>query len=213
MVTQGCRRLSTPLWRVYGLDHLLLAPEQHLHDAAVEREQRRSRRGLRHCGGCPRVPANGGPTAATDAARPERDQSHRDGLFSRRRRTGDHCRGHSAAGTSAGAARRWIDEKRSSSCWPTPASCRFRPPARRRGRRGRPSVVELPVSRAQTAFGASRRDRVSGAKSELAFLAKTPPNPRPAHGLFTAPEASDAAASVCNLGLECWPDHPGDIVS
>ena len=44
-VMQGCRRLSNSRPEIDGLDDLLLAPEQHLHDVAIERERRRSRQG------------------------------------------------------------------------------------------------------------------------------------------------------------------------
>ena len=42
---QGCRRLSNSTPEIDGLDDLLIAPEQHLHDVAIERERRRSRQG------------------------------------------------------------------------------------------------------------------------------------------------------------------------
>src|SRR6266545_4673313 len=44
-VMQGCRLLSYSRPEIDGLDDLLRAPEQHLHDAAIERERRRSRHG------------------------------------------------------------------------------------------------------------------------------------------------------------------------
>src|SRR5262245_23585597 len=44
-VMQGCRRLSNSSPEIDGLDDLLLAPEQHLHDVAIERERRRSWQG------------------------------------------------------------------------------------------------------------------------------------------------------------------------
>src|SRR5262245_30462116 len=44
-VMQGCRRLSNSRPEIDGLDDLLMAPEQHLHNVALERERRRSRRG------------------------------------------------------------------------------------------------------------------------------------------------------------------------
>src|SRR4029450_1860983 len=44
-VMQGCRELSDSRPEIDGLDDLLMAPEQHLHDVAIERERRRSRRG------------------------------------------------------------------------------------------------------------------------------------------------------------------------
>jgi len=44
-VMQECRGLSNSTPEVDGLDDLLTAPEQHLHDVAIERERRRSRHG------------------------------------------------------------------------------------------------------------------------------------------------------------------------
>jgi hypothetical protein len=44
-VMQGCRRLSNSRSEVDGLDDLLLPPEQHLHDVTIERERRRSQQG------------------------------------------------------------------------------------------------------------------------------------------------------------------------
>ena len=44
-VMQGCRRLSNSTPEIDGLNDLLMAPAQHLHDVAIEREQRRSRHG------------------------------------------------------------------------------------------------------------------------------------------------------------------------
>lgn len=41
-VMQGCRRLSNSRPEIDGLDDRLLAPEQHLHEVAIERERRRS---------------------------------------------------------------------------------------------------------------------------------------------------------------------------
>jgi Family of unknown function (DUF6178) len=42
---QGCRPLSNSRPEIDGLDDLLMAPEQHLQDVAIERERRRSRHG------------------------------------------------------------------------------------------------------------------------------------------------------------------------
>src|SRR5438132_259435 len=44
-VMQDCRRLSNSRPEIDGLDDLLLAPEQHLHDVAIERKRRRSQQG------------------------------------------------------------------------------------------------------------------------------------------------------------------------
>ena len=44
-VMRGCRRLSNSTPEIDGLDDLLIEPEQILHDAAAERDRRRSRQG------------------------------------------------------------------------------------------------------------------------------------------------------------------------
>ena len=44
-VMQGCRRLSNSRSEIDGLDDLLPAPEQHLHGVTIERERRRSLQG------------------------------------------------------------------------------------------------------------------------------------------------------------------------
>src|SRR6185312_4147378 len=45
VLMQGCRELSNSTPEADGLDDLLLAPEQALHDVAIEREQRRTQQG------------------------------------------------------------------------------------------------------------------------------------------------------------------------
>ena len=88
-VMQGCRRLSNSRPEIDGLDDLLMAPEQHLHDVAIERERRRSRQGYA-------TPADA--RAFLQMARQPRAASaptepHRHGLLSRgRRRSGHHTR-------------------------------------------------------------------------------------------------------------------------
>ena len=83
-VMQGCRPLSNSRPEIDGLDDLLMAPEQHLRDVAIERERRRSRHGYA-------TPADA--RAFLQMARqprkrrgPERDQPHRRGVLSRGRR-------------------------------------------------------------------------------------------------------------------------------
>ncbi|MEP7305979.1 MAG: DUF6178 family protein [Acidobacteriota bacterium] len=44
-VMRGCRQLSNSVPEVDGLDHLLMRPEQLLHDVALDRERRRSQQG------------------------------------------------------------------------------------------------------------------------------------------------------------------------
>ena len=93
-VMQGCRRLSNSRPEIDGLDDLLMAPEQHLHDVAIERERRRSRHGYA-------TPADAraflqmARQPRHDAKCIDRDQPHRHGLLSRgRRRSGHHTRRH-----------------------------------------------------------------------------------------------------------------------
>ena len=47
---QGCRRLSDSTPEIDGLDDLMLAPEQLLHDVSIDREQRRSQQGYLSAG-------------------------------------------------------------------------------------------------------------------------------------------------------------------
>ena len=106
-VMQGCRRLSNSRPEIDGLDDLLMAPEQHLQDVAIEREQRRSRHGYatpgdaraflqmarqpQHYARCIGV----GVDVRVGADGPDRDQPHCHGLFSRgRRRSGHRTRRH-----------------------------------------------------------------------------------------------------------------------
>ena len=44
-VMEGCRRVSNSRPEIDGLDDLLMAPEQHLHDVAIARERRQSQQG------------------------------------------------------------------------------------------------------------------------------------------------------------------------
>ena len=84
-VMQGCRGLSYSRPEIDGLDDLLMAPEQHLHDVAIEREQRRSRHGYA-------TPADA--RAFLHMARQPQHtphQPHRHGLLSRRRRRKRKC--------------------------------------------------------------------------------------------------------------------------
>ena len=207
-VMQGCRRLSNSTPEDDGLDHLLLAPEQHLHDAAVEREERRSRQGY--------------ATAADARA-----------FLQMARQSQPTPHGTTASNPIATAYFRAVDEAQTTAADTTaadmPASAPDvthspeavlellaeagvlpeQPRALLGAAEDDPGAPKLPVLRRLMAFLAHHDETAYLARSrELAFLANTllagsSVQSRP----FTAPEASDAAASVCNLGLECWPEH------
>ena len=85
-VMQGCRRLSNSMPEIDGLDDLLVAPEQHLNDVAIERERRRSQQGYATPADA-RAFLTDGATAETHAIRSvgngvDEGQSDRRGIFS-----------------------------------------------------------------------------------------------------------------------------------
>ena len=217
-VMQGCRRLSNSRPEIDGLDDLLMAPEQHLHDVAIERERRRSRHGYA-------TPADA--RAFLQMARqpqgrqvrrrrPDRDQPHRHGLLSRgRRRSGHHTRRHVC---SARRARRTARRRRTRHDIPRSIDAVIellaeagvmpeRPRALLEAADEDPRAARLPLLRRLMEFVLHHDETAYLTRSrELAFLANTllagsSVQSRP----FTPQEASDAAACICNLGLECWP--------
>jgi hypothetical protein len=214
-VMQGCRGLSNSTPEIDGLDDLLMAPEQHLHDVAVERERRRSHQGYA-------TPADA--RAFLQMARQPRTvpiatNPLATAYFRAIEEDGEATPSSTPAAAPEGAAHRNAKDV----------------PARDRGGVAAiESVIELLtdagviVERPLALLAAAAEDgraaklpllRRSMAllrqhdetayltrTRELAFLANTlmagsSIQARP----FTPQEASDAAACVCNLGLECWP--------
>ena len=197
---QGCRGLSNSRPEVDGLDDLLLTPEQYFHDEAREREHRRSRRGyatpadarafLQLARQSPQSPADPTPinplvsayfraaeedaSAVTDASAPSGD------IFASIDAVVERL-------AEAGVAPE-------------------RPRALLAAGDGDPRRVRLPLLRRLMGFLLHNDETTYLARNrELAFLANTlragcSVRSRP----FTAQEASDAAACVCNLGLDCW---------
>ena len=248
-VMQGCRRLSNSRPEIDGLDDLLMAPEQHLQDVAIERERRRSRQGYA-------TPADS--RAFLQMARqPPRSKTHR-----RRRRvrsapiaTNSIAMAYFRAteeeadttpeGTSAGAlesaahheatdvsapafAKASAREVRGDDDIPTSVDAviellaeaarlrqgyggqglmRDRPRTLLEAADEDPRASRLPLLRRLMEFVLHHDETAYLTRSrELAFLANTllagsSVQSRP----FTPQEASDAAACICNLGLECWP--------
>jgi hypothetical protein len=231
-VMEGCRRLSNSRPEADGLDDLLLAPEQHLHEVTIEREHRRSQQGYAT------------PGDARAFLQMARQPNHS--------RRGESVTGSTEVNPIVTAYFREADKA------PEPSNETARIPERTPesspSRALRPAdaqveatdvhesieaVIELlteagvmperPRARLEAANGDQEPWRRRAAKltrlrplmeyvrdadgiayftrsRELAFLANAllagcSVQSRP----FTPQEASDAAASICNLGLEYWP--------
>jgi len=205
-VMQGCRDLSNSRPEIDGLDDLLTAPEQHLHDVSIERERRRSRHGYatqtdaRAFLEMARQPSdkaiasiNVVATAYFRAAREEPDST------SAGTSVGPPADGsHDDISTSVDAV---IDLLTEAGVIPK------RPRALLEGANEDHRAARLPLLRRLMEFARHHDEAAYLTRSgELAFLANTllvgsSVQSRP----FTPQEASDAAASVCNLGLECYP--------
>lgn len=210
-VMEECRRLSNSTPEIDGLNDLLMAPEQHLHDVAIERERRRSRQGYATAAEAraflqmarqPQLTVN--PIAAAYFRAVEETADEQTQVT-----TGDlPQRVDEDIQTSIQAVTELLAEAR----------------LLRHGSGGQRLIAERP----RALLGAGSADSQSVARPvlwrlmefvrhhdetayltrsrELAFVANTllagcSIQSRP----FTASEASDAAASICNLGLECWP--------
>jgi hypothetical protein len=223
-VMAGCRRLSNSRPEIDGLDDLLMAPDQHLHDVALERERRQSRQGyatpadarafLQMARQPQTAAAAAGPIAANPivtayfrAAEEEVDTSARqvpgdddiprsvDAVVGLLAEAGRLRQGHGAQGMTPVRPRALLEAAGEGPRAARPFDCaQGRLPILRR-------LMEFVQHHDETAYLARGR--------ELAFLANTllagsSVQSRP----FTPQEASDAAASTCNLGLEGWPPSP-----
>jgi len=217
-VMQGCRRLSNSRPEIDGLDDLLKVPEQHLHDLAIERERRRSQHGYATAADAraflqmARQPqeASAAPmminpiaTAYFRAAEEKEDIAPERLSMGAAERAPHH--------DTAGGSRRDED---------LPASIDAvldllaeagvmpeRPRALLEAADEDPRAARLPLLKQRMEFVLHHDETAYLARShELAFLANAllagcSVQSRP----FTPQEASDAAACICNLGLECWP--------
>jgi hypothetical protein len=234
-VMQGCRRLSHSRPEIDGLDDLLMAPEQHLHDVATERERRRSRHGYatpadaraflqmarqpQHTSYTPNASAwapmsasappapitiNPIATAYFRAAEEESDTTP-EGTSAGAPESGAHhdptdvsARGNDDIPTSIAAVIELLAE---AGLMPD------RPRALLGAADDDPRAARIPLLRRLMKFVLHHDETAYLTRSrELAFLANTllaasSVQSRP----FTPQEASDAAACICNLGLECWP--------
>ncbi len=211
-VMQGCRLLSNSRPEIDGLDDLLLAPEQHLHDVAIERERRRSQQGYA-------TPADA--RAFLEMARqpkPSRSGASVTGAVKGNPIVTAYFRAADEAPESPKASAQLtnvhvdatdapesivevIELLAEAGMMPT------RPRALLEAADADPQAARLTRLRRLMEYVGDTDDTAYLTRSrELAFLANTllagcSVQSRP----FTPQEASDAAASICNLGLEYWP--------
>jgi Family of unknown function (DUF6178) len=218
-VMQGCRRLSDSRPEIDGLDDLLMAPEQHLHDVALERERRRSRQGYAtpadaraflqmarqpRAASAPTPAINPIATAYFRAADEEADTTPEDTSAGAPESApdistrGDDDIPRSDIPTSIEAVIELLAEA---------GVLLERPRALLEAADEDPRTARLPVLRRLMEFVLHHDETAYVTRNrEHAFLANTllagsSVQARP----FTPQEASDAAACICNLGLECWP--------
>ena len=208
-VMQGCRRLSNSMPEIDGLDDLLMAPEQQLHEVALERERRRTQQGYS-------TPADARAFLEM-ARRPRHQRPDAERSLNPIATAYTHAavEVELSAGPNARPQERALDR-------PLPADVpestdavvsvlaeaglmAEHPRALLEGTADRPTrlthmrrlMAYLRDTDDNTYFGRSR---------ELAFLANTLMAGCSVQARsFTAREASDAAVGICNLGLEHWP--------
>ena len=235
-VMQGCRRLSNSRPEIDGLDDLLLAPEQHLHDVAIERERRRSQQGYatpadaraflqmarqpKHTRSGASVTgsievnpivtayfraADEAPESSNETARsPERTL---ESSPSTRRHDRPTCR--QSATDVPESIEAVIELLTEAGVMPE------RPRALLEAADADPQAARLTRLRRLMEYVRDTDETAYFTRSrELAFLANTllagcSVQSRP----FTPQEASDAAAGICNLGLEYWPARWPSVTS
>jgi len=237
-VMRGCRRLSNSTPEIDGLDDLLLAPEQHLHDVAVERERRRSQQGYatpadaraflqmarqpkqtRSGPSGPRsIDVNPIATAYFRAADEAPESSNETPRSPERQLESPSSTSPSASMSLPSAASESSDGRAHATEGPESLEAIIellteagmmpeRPRALLEGADADPYAARLMRLRRLMAYVRDADATALLARSrELAFLANTllagcSVQSRP----FTPQEASDAAAGICNLGLEYWP--------
>jgi hypothetical protein len=213
-VMEGCRRLSNSRSEIDGLDDLLPAPEQHLHEVTIERERRQSQQGYA-------TPADA--RAFLEMARqpkPMRPGASMTGAIGVNPIVTAYFRAADEAAESSGATAR---SHSSDVHAPTTdvresldAVVELLTEAGVMAERPRALLEAADADRQVTSLVRLRtlmahiRDTDETAyftrSRELAFLANAllagcSVQSRP----FTPQEASDAAAGICNLGLEYWP--------
>ena len=202
---QGCRRLSDSTPEIDGLDELLMAPEQLLHDVAAERDHRRAAQGYA---------TTADARAFLDLARQplhKRAGPAINPLLAAYFRAADEALESADAGRHGGQAERSTSAGEAESAEAVVALLADagllapQPRGLLEGAASQPSrltrilpLMERVRDADDAAFAARGR--------ELGFLANALMAGCSVQSrAFTAQEASDAAVAVCNLGLEHWP--------
>jgi hypothetical protein len=230
-VMQDCRRLSNSRPEIDGLDDLLLAPEQHVHDVAIERERRRSQQGYA-------TPADA--RAFLQMARQPRhtrSEASATGSITVNPIVTAYFRAAGEAPESSSETTRSPERMLASSTSASPSTASRstdahvdatdvrasieaviellteagvmpeRPRALLEAADSDPQAARLARLRRVMEYVRDTHETAYLTRSrELAFLANAllagcSVQSRP----FTPQEASDAAAGICNLGLERWP--------
>jgi uncharacterized protein DUF6178 len=199
-VMQGCRRLSNSRPEIDGLDDLLPAPEQHLHEVAIERERRRSQQGYA-------TPADA--RAFLEMARQPQHTRSGDPIVTAYFREADEAPESSPSGAAHSSDVDDVPESLEAvmELLTEAGVMPERPRALLEGSDAEPQAARLTRLRRLMAYVRDTHETAYFTRSrELAFLANTllagcSVQSRP----FTPQEASDAAAGICNLGLEYWP--------
>jgi hypothetical protein len=222
-VMQGCRRLSNSRPETDGLDDLLLAPEQHLYDVAIERERRRSRRGYatpadaraflqmaRHTSSNASNPI---AMAYFHAAEDEEDTIDNStprgapGRAAHREATEVSVPDDDISASVNGVIELLREAAHLRQGCGSQDVILERPRALLQASNEDPPALKVPLLRRLLEFALHHDETLYLARNrELAFLANTllagsSVQSRP----FTPQEAADGAACICNLGLECWP--------
>jgi hypothetical protein len=210
---RGCRRLSNSVPEADGLDNLLLEPEQLLHDAAVERDDRRSQRGY---------------LTAADA---------RSFLEMARRPAGSHDSSINAIATAYFRALDDTPESTSHGVRPEELSAEL--PTDASVSQSIDAVVDLlvqagitsgqprallgpapaaadpkarsvtPIQRLMECLEESDQPAYFARSRELGFVANALLGGCSMH--FTAEQAWNAAVGICNVALEVWPARWPDM--
>ena len=232
-VMQDCRRLSNSRPEIDGLDDLLLAPEQHLHDVAIVRKRRRSQQGYatpadaraflqmarqpRHTRS--EASATGSITVNPIVTAYFRAAGEAPESSSETARSPDRMLAPStSASTSASRSSRSTDAHVDATDVAASIEAVIellteagvtaeRPRALLEAADSEPQAARLARLRRVMEYVRDTHETAYLTRSrELAFLANAllagcSVQSRP----FTPQEASDAAAGICNLGLEHWP--------
>ena len=225
-VMQGCRSLSNSRSEIDGLDDLLMAPEQHLHDVTIERERRQSQQGYATPADAraflqmarqPKATHADGSTMPATAVNPivtayfrAADDVPEPSIAPARAAGSTPLPPAESRADGGGALHDVAESLEAVIALLVEAGVM---PERPRGlletaaAEGEPQAARLECLRR---LMSRVRDTDAGTyftrSRELAFLANTllagcSVQSRP----FTPQEASDAAAGICNLGLEYWP--------